>query len=115
MGLLYSQLRLVFSEVHFFKPRSSRAASVEQFAVCRGFDLPPGLEPRRLRAMLAGAAAAEEDEQNTWHEPTGQQQQEEQRQHQQQQQIVRQRQQLIPFLLSGDLSGFDGAPALATT
>ncbi|KIZ02476.1 ribosomal RNA large subunit methyltransferase E [Monoraphidium neglectum] len=55
MGLLYSQLRLVFSEVHFFKPRSSRAASVEQFAVCRGFDLPPGLEPRRLRAMLAAS------------------------------------------------------------
>ena len=41
----------------FFKPRSSRAASVEQFAVCRGFRLPPGLAPERLRALLGGAEA----------------------------------------------------------
>jgi hypothetical protein len=41
-GLLYSQLRLMFAEVHFCKPRSSRATSVEQFAVCRCASAPPG-------------------------------------------------------------------------
>jgi len=53
--LLAAQLRLLFRDVALAKPRSSRGASAEHFALCRGFDPPARLEPGWLRATLAGA------------------------------------------------------------
>ena len=37
VGLVYAQLRLLFEDVTCAKPAASRNASVESFAVCRGF------------------------------------------------------------------------------
>jgi tRNA (cytidine32/guanosine34-2'-O)-methyltransferase len=54
--LLAAQLRLLFRRVDLHKPRSSRGASAEHFAVCLGFDPPARLDPDWLRATLAGAA-----------------------------------------------------------
>lgn len=56
IDLLYSQLRVFFSEVFCAKPRSSRNSSIEAFVVCRGFETPPGFKPEALNALLAGAA-----------------------------------------------------------
>lgn len=38
VGLLYTQLRLMFNEVSVAKPSSSRNSSIEAFVVCQGFD-----------------------------------------------------------------------------
>ena len=37
VGLVYAQLRLLFADVTCAKPAASRNASIESFAVCRGF------------------------------------------------------------------------------
>ena len=37
VGLVYSQLKLLFEDVQVAKPTASRNASVESFVVCRGF------------------------------------------------------------------------------
>ena len=37
VGLLYTQLRLLFQRVSVAKPSSSRNSSIEAFAVCQGF------------------------------------------------------------------------------
>ena len=37
VGLIYAQLRLLFADVTCAKPAASRNASIESFAVCRGF------------------------------------------------------------------------------
>ena len=42
VDLIYAQLRCFFSTVHCAKPRSSRASSLEAFAVCEGFNIPKG-------------------------------------------------------------------------
>lgn len=62
VDLLYAQLRTVFEKVSVAKPRSSRASSLEAFAVCEGF-IPPvshdgvvGMEA--LKDPLFGGAAA---------------------------------------------------------
>ena len=52
MSLLYSQLKLLFPTVTCAKPKSSRNASIEAFAVCQNFTLPPGFEPSSLRDVL---------------------------------------------------------------
>ena len=63
MSLLYSQLKLFFPDVTCAKPKSSRNASIEAFAVCRGYAPPPGFVPGALQALLDGrvrdVAAAE--------------------------------------------------------
>ncbi|GFH52039.1 hypothetical protein CTEN210_08515 [Chaetoceros tenuissimus] len=38
VGLLYTQLRLMFKKVSVAKPSSSRNSSIEAFVVCQGFD-----------------------------------------------------------------------------
>eukprot|EP00775_Hariotina_reticulata_P001490 gene1490-1829_t len=63
IDLLYSQLRIFFSEVFCAKPRSSRNSSIEAFVVCRGFCKPPGFKPQALRALLAGAAESHQQQQ----------------------------------------------------
>ncbi|KAB0352014.1 hypothetical protein FD754_016871 [Muntiacus muntjak] len=40
--LIYSQLRVFFSNVLCAKPRSSRNSSIEAFAICKGYDPPEG-------------------------------------------------------------------------
>jgi tRNA (cytidine32/guanosine34-2'-O)-methyltransferase len=42
VSLLYSQLRVFFSDVCVAKPKSSRNSSLESFVVCRQFFLPKG-------------------------------------------------------------------------
>lgn len=50
--LLYSQLRLFFSDVVAAKPRSSRNSSIEAFAVCRGYSPPEGFTPTMVNPLL---------------------------------------------------------------
>nr|XP_040136231.1 putative tRNA (cytidine(32)/guanosine(34)-2'-O)-methyltransferase isoform X4 [Ictidomys tridecemlineatus] len=50
--LLYSQLRVFFSNVLCAKPRSSRNSSIEAFAVCQGYDPPEGFVPDLTRPLL---------------------------------------------------------------
>lgn len=117
MGLLYSQFRLMFSEVHFFKPRSSRTASIEQFAVCRGFSLPPGLEADSLRRLLThgreGAGGGCDKGSGGCDEGGGAGGDDAPEKEQQLQQQRRSWQQsldgskILPFLWRGDLSGYD--------
>jgi tRNA (cytidine32/guanosine34-2'-O)-methyltransferase len=55
LWLLAAQLRLLFRDVALAKPRASRGASAEHFAVCRGFTPPARVGRDWLRATLAGA------------------------------------------------------------
>lgn len=89
VGLLYTQLRILFHEVSVAKPSSSRNSSIEAFVVCQGFkggkyfDLPleGGFDPQ-----LAGAGGLlENDDEEII--PT-----------------------IVPFLACGDLTGYK-APA----
>ncbi|XP_072103035.1 tRNA (cytidine(32)/guanosine(34)-2'-O)-methyltransferase [Mobula birostris] len=50
--LLYSQLRLFFSDVTCAKPRSSRNSSIEAFVVCQGYAPPPGYVPNMSNPLL---------------------------------------------------------------
>lgn len=52
IGLLYSQLKLLFPDVTVAKPKSSRNSSIEAFVVCCGFAPPPGFAPAHLRTLL---------------------------------------------------------------
>ena len=52
IALLYSQLKLFFSEVTCAKPKSSRNSSIEAFVVCQGYRPPEGFEPAALRRVL---------------------------------------------------------------
>eukprot|EP00935_MAST-01C_sp_MAST-1C-sp1_P000165 g165.t1 len=82
VSLLYSQLRLFFSEVTCSKPKSSRNSSIEAFVVCKGFSLPAGYEPSMLTPMLDQKYGA-------------------------QNQMNGHGRVIVPFLACGDLSGFD--------
>jgi tRNA (cytidine32/guanosine34-2'-O)-methyltransferase len=66
IDLMYSQLRVFFSEVFCAKPRSSRNSSIEAFVVCRGYATPPGFQPSALRSLLAGAAQQHEEQQQAY-------------------------------------------------
>lgn len=95
VSLLYSQLALFFGSVTLAKPASSRHASIEAFAVCQNFSLPPGFHIERLQAVLAGVAVARALEDGAEEAgcgggaPTDTDRL------------------LLPFLACGDLSGFD--------
>lgn len=52
VALLYSQLRLFFTDVKCCKPRSSRNSSIEAFVVCRGYCPPEGYVPTMVNPML---------------------------------------------------------------
>jgi hypothetical protein len=66
IDLMYSQLRVFFSEVFCAKPRSSRNSSIEAFVVCRGYATPPGFQPSALRSLLAGAEQQHEEQQQAY-------------------------------------------------
>jgi len=50
--LLYSQLKVFFTEVTLAKPRSSRNSSIEAFVVCRNYLPPIGYIPTMVDPML---------------------------------------------------------------
>uniref|UniRef100_A0A8D0CJD7 Putative tRNA (cytidine(32)/guanosine(34)-2'-O)-methyltransferase n=1 Tax=Scleropages formosus TaxID=113540 RepID=A0A8D0CJD7_SCLFO len=50
--LLYSQLKIFFSEVTCAKPRSSRNSSIEAFAVCQNYCPPSGYIPNMSNPLL---------------------------------------------------------------
>jgi tRNA (cytidine32/guanosine34-2'-O)-methyltransferase len=82
VSLLYSQLRLFFSEVTCSKPKSSRNSSIEAFVVCKGFCLPDGYTPSMMTPML-------DQKYGSKNEASGH------------------GRVIVPFLACGDLSGFD--------
>uniref|UniRef100_M4BGL7 Putative tRNA (cytidine(32)/guanosine(34)-2'-O)-methyltransferase n=1 Tax=Hyaloperonospora arabidopsidis (strain Emoy2) TaxID=559515 RepID=M4BGL7_HYAAE len=78
--LLATQLSVFFASVSCSKPLSSRVQSNEAFVVCQGFRLPEGYTPVMTSSLLPRYGLAEDEE----HDPV-----------------------LVPFLASGDLSGYD--------
>jgi tRNA (cytidine32/guanosine34-2'-O)-methyltransferase len=84
VSLLYSQLRIFFSNVSLAKPKSSRNSSIEAFVVCQGFALPDGFDAKALQKVLASAEAGYPEAQDT--------------------PFMRQ---CVPFLACGDLGGWD--------
>ena len=86
ISLLYSQLRLFFSDVCCSKPKSSRNSSIEAFVVCTGFALPAGYVPSMLSPLLDHQYGAEKGSGNPLHGAG---------------------RVIVPFLACGDLSGFD--------
>ena len=91
IALLYSQLKLFFTEVTCAKPKSSRNSSVEAFVVCQGYRPPEGFEPGALRRVLEQRAAGMLQEDAgvmagtlSWPNDV-----------------------VVPFLACGDLSGYD--------
>lgn len=79
--LLYTQLRLFFPDVVISKPRSSRNSSVEAFVVCRQFAPVEGYIPR-IVSPDPGQNAASESLSHT-------------------------NRILVPFIATGDLTGYD--------
>mmetsp|Transcript_16978 Transcript_16978/g.47408 ORF Transcript_16978/g.47408 Transcript_16978/m.47408 type:complete len:305 (-) Transcript_16978:163-1077(-) len=92
IDLLYAQLRMFFPQVTVSKPKSSRNSSIEAFVVCQGYQPPPGFHPSQLRELLEGAdLAAHEAGPGLNNDPA----------------CAAAREQLIPFVACGDLSGWD--------
>ncbi|RUS91682.1 hypothetical protein EGW08_000508 [Elysia chlorotica] len=81
--LLYAQLKIFFSLVTVFKPRSSRNSSIEAFVVCQGYSPPEGYIPNMSNPLLDQQYDVEF---NTLEGPN---------------------RVIVPFLACGDLSGFD--------
>lgn len=79
--LLFCQTKILFEEVHIFKPRSSRPASAEAFIICQNLSLPEGITPDSLMSQ--------------WSQERGQEQ------------WTPNEKILLPFMFGGDLSGFD--------
>uniref|UniRef100_V9KZY6 Putative tRNA (cytidine(32)/guanosine(34)-2'-O)-methyltransferase n=1 Tax=Callorhinchus milii TaxID=7868 RepID=V9KZY6_CALMI len=52
VSLLYSQLKIFFSEVTCAKPRSSRNSSIEAFVVCCSYSPPDGYVPNMSNPLL---------------------------------------------------------------
>ncbi|KAJ1976988.1 putative tRNA (cytidine(32)/guanosine(34)-2'-O)-methyltransferase [Dimargaris xerosporica] len=50
--LLYSQLKVFFTDVSCAKPRSSRNSSIESFVVCQNYTPPPGYVPTMSQPLL---------------------------------------------------------------
>lgn len=82
-SLLYSQLRIFFEKVAIAKPASSRNSSIEAFVVCESYKPPEGYIPQMINPMLDDVqkiAGETESEVNR---------------------------SIIPFIVCGDLRGFD--------
>lgn len=79
--LLYSQLKVYFSDVSVVKPRSSRNSSIEAFVVCRNYAPVEGFLPEIISGDVTKNEEAEAKS------PMNR--------------IV------VPFISAGDLSGFD--------
>lgn len=87
VSLLYSQLKIFFSEVIISKPRSSRNSSIEAFAVCRGYSPPDGYIPTMFNTLMEGECEKYlKDFEN---------------------ESFLTNRKIIPFMACGDLSGFD--------
>lgn len=79
--LLYTQLRVFFSEVVISKPRSSRNSSVEAFVVCRGFSPVEGYVPKIVFSDPTQNSIAEG--------------------------LSTTNRVVVPFIAAGDLTGYD--------
>ncbi|KAL0491734.1 tRNA (cytidine(32)/guanosine(34)-2'-O)-methyltransferase [Acrasis kona] len=78
VSLLFSQLSVFFEEVYCTKPISSRSSSIESFVVCKNFRLPTNYQPTMIQPLIK-----------------------------QSDQLEGHNRLVVPFLASGDLSGFD--------
>lgn len=81
--LLYSQLKVFFPLVSIFKPKSSRNSSIEAFVVCQNYSPPDGYVPNMSNPLLDHQYDVDF---NNLEGPN---------------RII------VPFLVCGDLSGFD--------
>ncbi|XP_067645956.1 tRNA (cytidine(32)-2'-O)-methyltransferase-like [Eurosta solidaginis] len=82
-NLLYSQLRIFFEKVSIAKPASSRNSSIEAFVVCQNYRCPEGYVPQMINPMINDVQIiVSETDSKINHK-------------------------LIPFVVCGDLRGFD--------
>lgn len=81
--LLYSQLKIFFEKVSIAKPASSRNSSIEAFVVCQNYQPPAGYIPQMINPMNDDVVLVEEGDE--W----------------------RVNRLVIPFVVCGDLRGFD--------
>lgn len=88
VSLLYSQLKIFFSEVIITKPRSSRNSSIEAFAVCRDYSPPQDYTPLLFNTFVNQKCDQYFQSLNSGPNSA----------------LNRH---LIPFIACGDLSGFD--------
>ncbi|XP_055377416.1 putative tRNA (cytidine(32)/guanosine(34)-2'-O)-methyltransferase 1 isoform X2 [Condylostylus longicornis] len=82
-SLLYSQLRIFFEKVSIAKPASSRNSSIEAFVVCQNYSPPIGYVPQMINPMLDDVKLLVEETNSDVNK------------------------QIIPFIVCGDLRGFD--------
>lgn len=81
--LLYSQLRIFFEKVSIAKPASSRNSSIEAFVVCQNYTPPEGYIPQMINPMIDDVQLIiDETDSEVNHA-------------------------IIPFVVCGDLRGFD--------
>ncbi|XP_072242567.1 tRNA (cytidine(32)/guanosine(34)-2'-O)-methyltransferase [Leuresthes tenuis] len=81
--LLYSQLKIFFSDVTCAKPRSSRNSSIEAFVVCQNYSPPEGYVPNMSNPLLDHSYDVDFN------------------------QLEGPNRIIVPFLACGDLSAFD--------
>ena len=82
-SLLHSQLSIFFEKVSIAKPASSRNSSIEAFVVCQNYQPPDGYIPQKINPMF--------DDIQVIAQETGSE-------------VNRK---IIPFLICGDLRGYD--------
>lgn len=82
-SLLYSQLRIFFEKVSIAKPASSRNSSIEAFVVCQNYQCPEGYIPQMINPMVDDVQLIVEATDS------------------------RVNRELVPFVVCGDLRGFD--------
>lgn len=82
-SLLYSQLRIFFKKVSIAKPASSRNSSIEAFVVCEDYNCPEGYIPQMINPMV--------DDVQIIKDAT----------------VSDVNKMLIPFVVCGDLRGYD--------
>lgn len=82
-SLLYSQLRIFFDKVSIAKPASSRNSSIEAFVVCQNYRCPEGYVPQMINPMVDDVQVIQNATDSEINKT------------------------LIPFVVCGDLRGFD--------